>query len=232
MIKFAAKYLKILDQFRSNGDIRYYLDHIRVEPHPENGVLLIATNGHIMCVIHDAEGVCSSPIILRVTKQMVAAGAQKFGKFGKSGSYVLLNPTPDGMKSDEDVNTSGHCMILSAAKSELFILPGDPIVDAKYPDWRKVIPTGPLEYGLRSLVNSSYLTRIAKVLCSKEHSGLIFMHQPGEKMLDSALIVKAQEWPEVLAVVMPMRVDESELVAKLPDWMPKKAEPEQTKAAA
>ncbi|HCK4895383.1 TPA: hypothetical protein N0H42_000458 [Pseudomonas aeruginosa] len=48
-----AHYLAAVSLFMAHNDVRYYLNGISIEPASQGGVLLIATNGHHIGVMHD-----------------------------------------------------------------------------------------------------------------------------------------------------------------------------------
>jgi len=137
MIKFNAKYLKTLLSFVAKNDIRYYLAGIYVEPHPDGGAILVATDGHMMAVIRDADAVCTEPAVLKLSADAskfagpsmtwVRAGHRQHKE--SAPHYVQFNPITDRL------------IITGQGGDELFVQPGKAsIQNAKYPDWRRVVP--------------------------------------------------------------------------------------------
>jgi hypothetical protein len=63
-----AMLFKIALEFRSVEETRYYLNGVFIEKHPKSGVLLIATDGHRMIVIHDESGRCDQSMIVNVPR--------------------------------------------------------------------------------------------------------------------------------------------------------------------
>ena len=57
------------------NDIRFYLNGLRIEPSPLGGVIVVATDGSMMVMVHDINGYCSDPqgVVVRVTPQLLAA---------------------------------------------------------------------------------------------------------------------------------------------------------------
>ncbi|HBO9211544.1 TPA: hypothetical protein L5D58_006534, partial [Pseudomonas aeruginosa] len=67
-----AHYLAAVSLFMAHNDVRYYLNGISIEPASQGGVLLIATNGHHIGVMHDPDGWASNKIIISPSKALVA----------------------------------------------------------------------------------------------------------------------------------------------------------------
>lgn len=66
-VRVRAKHFAAAYVFASTEETRYYLNGVLVEPHPDGGVLLVATDGHRMVAIKDDEGetngtwICAAP---------------------------------------------------------------------------------------------------------------------------------------------------------------------------
>lgn len=72
------KYFAAINLFAAENDVRYYLCGVYIEPHPEKGAVIVATNGHIIGIIHDPEGFCAKPIIVGdITKPLISACRSK-----------------------------------------------------------------------------------------------------------------------------------------------------------
>jgi hypothetical protein len=56
-----ARYYIEAGAFVTKEMSRYTLNGIRVEPHPEGGAVIVATDGHTMGIFHDREGKCDEP---------------------------------------------------------------------------------------------------------------------------------------------------------------------------
>ncbi|HEN8721178.1 TPA: hypothetical protein U8215_000825 [Pseudomonas aeruginosa] len=67
-----AHYLAAVSLFMAHNDVRYYLNGISIEPASQGGVLLIATNGHHIGVMHDPDGWAGNKIIISPSKALVA----------------------------------------------------------------------------------------------------------------------------------------------------------------
>jgi DNA polymerase III sliding clamp (beta) subunit (PCNA family) len=101
---------------QSSEEARYYLNGVYVQPHPEKGALLIATDGHRMMVAHDEDGECSTPAIVRLPKDALAF------KFKEPHVEPKLSVDSDGIAT------------LATFRSENSV-----IIDGTYPDWSAVV---------------------------------------------------------------------------------------------
>lgn len=114
----SAKYIEALSAFAATRDVRFYLNGFYAEPHPDGGVFLVATNGHIIIVIHDKDAKkCNGPIIYPLPPELVREAKKKTAE---SVSFSL---------SAAAIKDLGGSLRLQ--------MPIEPI-DGQYPDWRKV----------------------------------------------------------------------------------------------
>lgn len=67
------KYLAAVALFRAKNDVRYYLNGIFLEPHPEKGVVITATNGHVIGSIHDPAGFAQTSFIFQPDERIIKA---------------------------------------------------------------------------------------------------------------------------------------------------------------
>jgi len=58
-----AEYARLIQPFISQEDFRYYLNGFAIEPHPNKGVVIVATDGHKLGAFHDESGACDSKMI-------------------------------------------------------------------------------------------------------------------------------------------------------------------------
>lgn len=228
-VRISSKYIPLLAPFVANGDIRYYLDGIFVSPHEEEGIYLVATDGHTMCVIHDSEGKTNGDWICGIPGKIIKACK----KFKRSNKDPIGMETPGTLAMEGD----GLYVICEAANvddmdvtqlSRLHLeVAHEPPIDGVYPEWKKVIhnPSGEghivlnLDY-LSNITPAIQLARAGKghapchVFCS-EHKGMIY---------------RVGGLPEYIALIMPMRDTETKA---MPDWLrlPKPTTKKTTKAA-
>jgi hypothetical protein len=125
--------LQRLMPFKATIDIRYYLNGICIEKAEKGGVYLIASDGHTMCVIHDATGTLegAESIIFRVSPGLPTAAKIAGNKIHKTLPYRLLV---------QGQRVKIACDFGSEGDAELFVQAGRSLIDGKFPNWRKVVP--------------------------------------------------------------------------------------------
>lgn len=194
---FDPKYLPLLSRVAAKMDIRYYLNGIRVEPAEIGGVYLVATNGHIMAIVHDAIGVFEGDpkeyASIRVTPGLVSACKSRDAKI--YGSRVLLDGKRLSLGPD-----FGH----EHVPTELFVQAGDPIIHGSFPDWRRLIPNFSQLKGGGFVNGGVRMENLTPFDGRGKFSGLRLWHIPdaGET---AATYIQMLDMPEMLGVVMPMR---------------------------
>jgi DNA polymerase III sliding clamp (beta) subunit (PCNA family) len=219
-IKITAKYIPLLAEFMAKQDIRYYLNALQVEPHPEGGILLITTDGHTMAIVHDKDGTTNGEWLCELPPKIIRACAKPGSRndlFSKPKHLHFVGNVAHVMSQDGDPNEIG-LMHLETAFCK--------IVDGKYPDWRKVMPKKPK--GLkRTCVNINYLARLQRISKFSETRYAEGVHLFQED-LRGVIVARPVELPEVMVLVMPMHDDKN--APAIPDWLPLKSE-QQRKAA-
>jgi DNA polymerase-3 subunit beta len=200
--KFQARFLPMLDPFMGVQDIRYYLNGFLIE-RAKQGVVLVATNGHVLAAIKDAEGMLEGADQVIVRRDVPLIRACK-GRFTQP-PYVLI--------------ANGRVTIapdfgLEGTDAETFVMPGKPFLEAKYPNWKRVVPDfKKLKPGIRSAcADADYMALFAKL---KKYGGtktLRFWQSEdvrpdgeGEGSSGAGIVVQHASVPEFLGVVMPMR---------------------------
>ncbi|WP_443698731.1 DNA polymerase III subunit beta family protein [Pseudomonas sp.] len=137
------KYFAAMALFMAKQDVRYYLNGISVEPHPDGGAIIVATDGHRLAVIHDPDGWCSKQFIVGGIKSPLLTACKQRARLlpcegpaalwiGTHGCVVARLPAMEaGQKAEhqEPTDLFGE-LCLYACKTS--------IVDGKFPDWRRV----------------------------------------------------------------------------------------------
>jgi hypothetical protein len=163
MFTVNAKMFEIAHRFASKEESRYYLGGVCIEAAPQGGAYLVATDGHRMMVLHDANALApAEPVILRGTALALKACREK------TAQRIVYNET-----SGEVVTHEGQSLASGLA-----------VIDGTYPDWRRVVPcetpTG-TSAGFSAALMADFAkaaTDLAKL--SGLRSGSITVHQSGE----------------------------------------------------
>jgi hypothetical protein len=130
-----AKLFEIAHRFASKEEYRYYLGGVCIEPAPyQGGVLLIATDGHRMMVLHDADAKAPpAPVIMQASALALKACRDK------SAERIIYNDTSGEVVTDEGQSLAG----------------GFSFIDGCFPDWRRVAPQTLPEAG--AVFNAKYV---------------------------------------------------------------------------
>jgi hypothetical protein len=223
-IKFAAKHLPRAALFMATGDIRYYLNGIRIEPAPQGGVYIIGCDGHCLAIIHDKDGTItgSQGVILRVSPgllQACKAPGRELRDLG--GANVIITGSRVSVAADFKQEFTDL---------EVFVQAGQPWIEGKYPDYARVLPNfDKLEPGFSTQVNSDYLARFSRLKPDggDKFAGLQFWQEKCE-FGSNPVLVQHIGIPEFMAIVMPIHTSTYDLdnFRKLFGQFPKRPAPE------
>lgn len=219
-----AKFLPIVAPFLAVGDPRYYLGGINVRPLASGGVMICASNGHILGAYHDPDGVCAQEVTIYVSQAMLAACAARIG----DDRQVVMR--------------DGRLAVVDKFNEEICIQTGKPFADpAKpFPRVETIIPPATdLQPGLVSCVNGTLLTKLTNAAANANKAnfrklrrgflGLVFFNNKGDA--DKSTIARLDFDPAFLAVIMPLR-PARDVSDPLPAWLlAKRAEAAEAAAA-
>lgn len=182
-----ARYYREAGAFVTKEQSRYTLCAICLEPHPENGVVIIATDGHTMAIFHDAEGKCDEPFNL-FWREWVSSVCL-------DGRVLVVNED----HSVDVIKAQRHRGEYKETAEARFL---DLIADApdiRFPSWRPVIPDQSTT--LRLSLNFRYLEA-----CSLSGTG----GTPVELFVkdnESQIVVTAYGRDDFVGIVMPCTHD-------------------------
>jgi len=184
-----SDYYRACAIFASTEEVRYYLKGVHIEPHPVEGVVLVATDGHRMLVAHDPDGYCDGHILVSISGEALKAGKGKKsdGPYGRRFEAV----------SEDQVNvvslTDGTRECECAWR-----------VDGTFPDWRRVVPSNKKKMSGLPCFNPHYLADFAKVATELLIEKPVLLIQPsGPK--DAALVTLTNAF--VFGLLMPVAAD-------------------------
>lgn len=203
MIQFKAKYLPALLAFKQKQGIRFYLDSIRIEPHPDGGAILIATDGARMMIVLDATATCAESANLTVRYDAA--------RFCKGSDNIITIDASDRL-------------IVSNPEGELYVQPGKATFDLKgikYPEWRSVVPKfSELKTAVADYFACGYVEAIVRAHPNYKKAGA-FM--PGHVRFwqagaNQCMAVEFAGHPEYLGIIMPIR-ETCDRQQTLPLWV-------------
>jgi hypothetical protein len=218
----------------STEETRYYLNGIFIQPHEDGGIVLTATDGHLLVTIRDSFGYAEGPAQIWQIKDMVSMIKAKIsaqGKFLKDKAllrYEFDGSTTDGkgnrrqgksrlgiaFQDVDDVKDmevgSEHCDMLASPAC----------IDGTFPEYGRVIPqVGETRSG--ACIQAALLMRIGKFAQEITNAKLAAVNlEISDESGPSCFHVAAPgEGLDAIGVVMPMRGP-----ARLhhhPDWLVK-----------
>lgn len=183
--RILAQYYAEAGLFVTKEQSRYSLDALRIEPHPEKGVVIVATDGHTLCVFHDQGGVCEG-----------------------EGVTLLFNGSLSetcGVERTLEVNDDGSVSVLLHGRE--IVRFSDIETAGKFPAWRACLPKWKSEVE-RNDYNPEYLERCAKASGATYPHLAIWSGSDGTQVThgeDRAAVVRAHERDDCFFLVMPMR---------------------------
>jgi hypothetical protein len=186
----------------STEQTRYYLQGVYVCPAPDPanagaGVLMVATDGHRMALVHDANGRIDRGRILRLDPKSKALKPAR----GETGRILHIDAIERGRDAVARV-LLGH----ESDCSQVDVLSVHEI-DGAFPDWTRVLPEDPVE-GIAvhsgNSFNPDYLAGFGKAFKALCGSSAFAIAQPAK---GSPAWVWSNNAPQVRFVCMPMRCE-------------------------
>jgi hypothetical protein len=182
--KILAQYYADVGSFTTKEQSRYSLDTLRIEPHPEKGVVIVATDGHTMGVFHDEGGECPA-----------------------EGISLLYNESIAEMCKTErmlEVNDDGSASIINRGREEVRF--SDIESDGKFPDWRLPFPKWTTEVK-RTDYNPEYIERCAKMCGDRYPQLAIWSGAEIGHAKQGPTVIRPYERDDCFFLVMPMEQD-------------------------
>lgn len=206
--KFDADLFHIAYAFTCREETRFYLCGVSIEPHPEQGVILVATDTYRLIVIHDEDGFAKEKIIVRMDKSPLSLCKKKSTEVVKREVEVL----PDGM-----------AFVLREYKH--IGVQDDAIIDGAFPNWRGIIPKCTTEKPTLTGYNGRFLGEFSAAAKRLTGSERLFFAASEDK----PFLVNFSDQAKAFGIMMPMAVDEK--FVGIPGFM-KKAMSDRDKEAA
>lgn len=135
--RISAVAVKLVFPFVAQQDIRYYLNGINIRPLEDGSAMVVATDGHRYIVVRDPNGYVEKEIIVSVSKDAL--------KHAASAKHTL------------DVMSNGAAMISGDVAQQLFIQPGNSLIEADFPRIERVATMVGYAEGINGAVNPRYL---------------------------------------------------------------------------
>lgn len=197
-----AMVLKIMFPFMAQEDIRYYLNGINIRPLIlDEGVMIVATDGHRYVVVRDQHGYAEEEMIVTVKKDALKSC---------------------NAKSTFDVMSNGSAMVNDETGQEQFIQPGNSLIEGTFPRIENIASAIGYKEGISGAINPAYLK---DALAIGQHFGSIrFFTRDQDSPL--TFVVGGMGDLEVFGGIMKMR----DSFEQLPRWFPRPVPFELTEA--
>ena len=218
----SGRLLLAVAPFRASFDegfVRFNIHGVLIEPHPAGGVLLIATDGHVMGVLYDRTGHATGPMTVQLPDALIdACKPPKLRALWQEGEEVTPDP-PAWMEPDKVFLTTVGCFVAPLDKNAPGMLysqgaetsnvyrPDDfrLLVGTKRKslDWRMIIPAGPLSLETPLNFDPIILSKFQAVseLCG-DNPGLVIFGSPDP---EKAIVIRCREFPDFWGCAMAMR---------------------------
>lgn len=135
-IRVRPDYVAAASKFMSNEETQYYLNGVFFEPSPQGGVIVVATDGHAMIVLHDPDGFASRSAIIKFQSNFVSSlkGEIRARKKQNEASQIEIEsleamPWLNTLKVTPSPDNPADLVIRHVAE-----------IDGRFPRWRKIVP--------------------------------------------------------------------------------------------
>lgn len=202
-----ADRLRLATLFQSTEADRLYLNGVSIQPLPNGGVRLVATDGHRMAIFHDAAGYTCAPCIVDLPKparDAIKAIKQRefvwFGIVGQhaaSGRYEARIVDGERLASMEDIQAA----MLDITRRDVIWAGAVDLIDGTFPSIKNAIPDGINNVAPASLFQGRYMAAFVAVAEDAGQKGAwLAIHQNDS---EPALVHCAR--PDFVGVLMPMQ---------------------------
>lgn len=198
IVRVSALAIRRVFPFIAKDDIRFYLMGANIRPLEDGTVMIVATDGFRYVVIRDPNGHAEREVVVAVSKD---------------GLKHMTNP-----KSTFDVMSDGRAFVLGDVAQQLFIQPGNSIIEGDFPRIENVASAIGYKEGISGAVNSAYLADALEI--GEQFGGIRFFTRDQ----DSPIVFVCGgigEDLECFGGIMKMR----DSFNGMPTWFPKRTEP-------
>jgi DNA polymerase-3 subunit beta len=205
-----ADRLRLATLFQATEDTRYYLNGVYIDP-MEEGVRLVATDGHRLAVFRDEAAFTCAPCIVSLPKAARTAiksvKGREFVWFGIIGQHdgtgrheARIVDGTEGMDSMKEIQAA----MLDMTNPAVIWAGAVELIDGTYPEFEQAIPAYVGDAGAPGTFQSRYLAPFVEVAqdCAGKR-GPISLHSDNPS--GPALVQCGRK--DFVGVLMPMRAD-------------------------
>lgn len=214
-ISVCAKRFYAALQFISTEETRYYLNGVFIEPHPDGGVIMAASDGHLLAAVRDKSAyitgdggwICPVPKGPFTTAlKRKTAGTLHFVGSSVYLTDAILGQDATSPEFDPTKITAQHNAIAYAKP-----------VDGTFPDWRRLIPSATPDTSTRIVLNGKHFDQFTKAVAALAEDGTPELSIAMPRDMQSPIVIQSGRATDFFGLVMPMR--EQQKAEPTPDWL-------------
>jgi hypothetical protein len=200
-----AEYARLIQPFIADEETRFYLNGFFVHKDRNEGVRIVATDGHRLAVFHDETGSCDKPegVIVKLDKYALAF-FKRDQKWEPAERYLTLH-----LKDSMGTITMGHPSegaVVATVKVE--------IIDGTFPEYERCMPS--VSRKKRHVSHTYNLKQLAEFGKVVEGQAPLIRVIGGEREHDPALVLTQRQ--DFFGLLMPWR---ESIGSYYPDWFTK-----------
>ena len=209
-VRFDKDYLPMLAAFMAVNDVRFYLCGFHVKAHPEQGVILSATDGHRLVTIHDKSGATDGEYILPISKQLLAASKRKSALPQTSVQFIANKAVVTAWDNSSDgfFDDGDEAHVFGSTYVE-YVKP----IDGRFPNTKRIFAGFKLTEASNACVNVNYIGSLKSVCTNPKFPIMKLMFSGTE----GQMVAVSGYDREIVSVIMPARMDDIELT--IPDFV-------------
>lgn len=210
----SSKALRAAALFMAKKDVRYYLKGVFIQPHISGkGVMVVATNGHVMMAVYDPTGYSNGEWICELPPTLLAAAKRCKPVLAHNAKNVLFSGHWAGVIERELYDPEQYGELI---RYGLLHFEAARVIDGTFPSYLRIISG--LKFGSEpTSINPEYLALLDKVSAEfgKPKYGCAWKLYTDAQMSCVAMS-KFQDF-ECFAVIIPMRDDDR--FNGMPEWL-------------
>lgn len=228
LLKISTRVLSMVRPCIAERDIRYYLEGIHVEPNPAGGVIAVATDGHRIAAALDPKGECAAPLLIKLPKDAwkFCNAATPNAPEPRHATNLVVSVDDRAAPTDDFGDFCSGPMLRGWQIAIQYGMPPSMrvwvapearpcIVEAKFPDWRRVLPKTAEEWQAlqpcAASLNVYYLAMLSQHLKTKKgaYTGSRLWQRASdiEDPRGGVVLVQFDALPQLVVGVMPLRGD-------------------------
>jgi hypothetical protein len=204
--------MQALLNIMSTEETRYYLRGVLIEPHKDGGIVLTATDGHVLVTMHDQLGFAQgTPQIwaFRDHAALVKAEISTASKYLKNKALLKYQQVESKFQVSVGYADSAEEMLNMREGTEMCKLVSyNAAIDGTFPEYRRIVsPVGSERAG--TCIQAAILARIAKFAQDLigNKGAPVNLELTSEKGPSHIHIKADGEFVDAVGIVMPMRAE-------------------------